>query len=180
MELEIKLNCPTVFSWVNARAKREISNVKMLSAFTNLIGLPLRLMESWWVSFKNKCMTYDIATGSITQYTGQHVPVSKASLNNWPHLTGTFLEIWPRKGYATRLTCSWPVFHNLLALSPLMILTPFSPFWKWKGLNEAEQSCLCVWVCERNRDTEKKKAHVTVCYSLMRSWSAIPGGGGPI
>lgn len=73
-------------------------------------------------------MTYDTATGSITKYTGQHVPVSKGSLNNWPRLTGTFLEIWPRKGYATRQTRSWPVFHNLLALSPLMILTPFSPF----------------------------------------------------
>lgn len=152
-------NCPTVYRRANVRAKCERSNVKKLSAFPNLIGLPLSLMESWRVSFENKCMTYDMATRSITQYTGQHVPVSKASLNNWPHLTGTFLEIWPRKGYATRQTCSWPVFHNMLALSPLMILTPFSPFWKWKGLNEAEQSSLCV--CERDRDMEKKAAHVT-------------------
>lgn len=68
------------------------------------------------------------ATGSITKYTGQLVPVSKGSLNNWLRLTRTFLEIWPRKGYATRQTRSWPAFHNLLALSSLMILTPFLPF----------------------------------------------------
>lgn len=36
--------------------------------------------------------------------------------------------------------------------------------------------CVPVTVCE----TEKKKARVTVCYSLMRSWSVIPWGGGPI
>lgn len=137
----------------NARTKAEIANVKTLSAFPNLVGSPFSLMESWWARFRNKWMTYDMVTGSITQSTGQHVPVSKASLNNWPHLTRTFLEAWPRKGYASRQTVSWPAFHNLLALSSLMILTPFSPFRKWKGLNEAEQSCLCVF----GRDGQRKR-----------------------
>ena len=132
---------------MDAGAKQEICNAKMLSAFPNLIGPPVRLMEFRWVSIKNKCMTYDMVTGSITKHTGQHVPVSKGSLNNWPRLTKTFLEIWPRKGYATRQTRSWPVFHNLLALSPLMILTPpLFAILEVKGPNGAEQSCLCVCV----------------------------------
>lgn len=67
-------------------------------------------------------------------------------------------------------------------------LDPLFTILEVKGPNGAEQSCLCVslcvcvrvCVCVRDRDTERKKAPVTVCYSLMRSWSAIPGGGGPI
>lgn len=161
-EIETVQLCTT--GWMQ-ELKQEISNVKMLSAFPNLIGPPLSLMESRWVSFKNKCMTYDMAAGKITKHTGQHVPFSKGSLNNWPSLTRTFLKICPRKGYATRQTRSWPVFHNLPALSPLMILTPFSPFQKWKGFNEAEQSCLCVsvcvclWLCE----TQRKRKPVWLC-----------------
>lgn len=74
-------------------------------------------------------MTYDMGTGIITKYTGHHVLVRR-SLNNWIRFTRTFLEICPRKGYATRQTSSWPVLHNLLALSPFMILTCFVlPFW---------------------------------------------------
>lgn len=115
----IRLKC------VNAGAQRD--DVKTLSAFPNLIGPLLSLMEFWWVSINKKCLTYD-TTRSILKHTGQHVPISEGSLNNWLPLTRTFQEEWPRKGYATRQTCSWPLFHNRLGLSPLMILTPFSPF----------------------------------------------------
>lgn len=66
-------------------------------------------------------------------------------------------------------------------------LDPLFTILEVKGPNGAEQSCLCVSrvclrvrVCVRDRDTEREKAPVTVCYSLMRSWSVIPGGGGPI
>lgn len=133
----------------------------MLSAFPNLIGPILRLMAFWWVSIKKQCMTYDMATGSINKYGRQHVPISKGSLDNWQRLTGTFLEIWPRKGYATRQTCSWPAFHNLLALSPLMILNPLSPFEKQKGLMEPNKAvcvcvCSCVCLCETETQGESK------------------------
>lgn len=106
-------------------------------------------------------MTYDMATGSITEDTEQHVPVSKASLNHWLHLTGTFLEILPRKGYATRQSCSWPVFQNQM-ISFWFFLVFFFTILEVKVSNEAEQSLLIERV-ERERLTHRKKGSPCDC-----------------
>lgn len=108
----------------------------------------VRLMEFWRVSINKKM--YDMGSGSISKHTGHYVLVSRGLLNNWTRLTRTFLEICPRKDYATRQMSSWPVLHNLLALFPLTCFV--LPFWKWKVLMEVNKTAcesvrVCVCVC---------------------------------
>lgn len=190
LEMKIKLFC-TVELEIKAKAADRCHDA---DSFSELYRVARQANGIWKGQYQEQ--TYDLWLGCITKYTGHHVLVSRQSLDNWIRLTRTFLEICPRKGYATRQTSSWPALHNLLALSPIMILTCFvSPFWKWKGLMELNKAaCECVSMCVRKlewergcvcvfvwlTDTYREKIWMTVCYSLMRSWSVIPEGGGPI